>query len=705
MGIRTFLDNLLASPNPIIDHRVDSAPMLFRGQYDPKRVPEWQRRSADWSLWEANTIRADAVRKSVIVFACLTYLADAVAESDLLVEHLDADGWESATDRAAVALQSLIGRPNPYMDESELTGLLIYQMGIQGYAVVEKVRTRNGVPVELWPLRPDWLYEERDGSYTYRPDGVRTGRAIPAADLIFVPWRHDDRLERKGIGPVQVAAREIGIDLALTDVLKAFLDAGGIPPFVMTYPDVIIDESQIELIQEKWRQKYGGSKAWEELPVLHGGFNIVPIGSDINAMAWPDLRGITELKLCQVFRVPADLVQAYETFQSGNLTTTESDGAMTQLQRYGASPLRTQLAAALGRGLLPDFGLDLAYRLRFDTSGILALQEDTDALHARIRANWDASLLTMDEARTALGLPSLPNNQGQVFKLAFTTVLTPPEQLAGDVAPPVAVPAKTGRVYMDEKRLTPAGLELRAAAVQRLHADRERLVQIGARQIGKFLRAQGVRIAENVAKAQDGHETRDLEAIDWDAEATELERILQKFWMANGEAAYRATAALLGTDVAWQLSDPNIMRLMAILAQRVVGITETTRAQVQQIVAQGLADGRTVREIADDLTAHVEQTYRGRSMTIARTESMYSYGHASVLSYRETGLVEQVELMDNPAHDSDPSPIDGLTCAERHGLIVPIDRAGVHLEAEHPNGSLTILPVLAADYPSSEALI
>ena len=92
-------------------------------------------------------------------------------------------------------------------------------------------------------------------------------------------------------------------------------------------------------------------------------------------------------------------------------------------------------------------------------------------------------------------------------------------------------------------------------------------------------------------------------------------------------------------------------------------------------------------------------------MTIARTESMYSYGHASVLSYRETGLVEQVELMDNPAHDSDPSPIDGLTCAERHGLIVPIDRAGVHLEAEHPNGSLTILPVLAADYPSSEALI
>lgn len=58
-----------------------------------------------------------------------------------------------------------------------------------------------------------------------------------------------------------------------------------------------------------------------------------------------------------------------------------------------------------------------------------------------------------------------------------------------------------------------------------------------------------------------------------------------------------------------------------------------------------------------------------------------------------------------PAHDSDPSPIDGLTCAERHGLIVPIDRAGVHLEAEHPNGSLTILPVLAADYPSSEALI
>jgi hypothetical protein len=117
---------------------------------------------------------------------------------------------------------------------------------------------------------------------------------------------------------------------------------------------------------------------------------------------------------------------------------------------------------------------------------------------------------------------------------------------------------------------------------------------------------------------------------------------------------------------------------------------------VQQIVSDGLTAGRSVVQIADDLSSHIEATYKDRALTIARTESMYSYGQASALSYQESRVVNEVELMDNPEHDTEPSKIDGLTCAERDGLVVALANVGLHLDSEHPNGSLTVLPVLAS---------
>lgn len=689
LSLRTFFDNLLASPNPIVDHRIDTSALMVRGQYLPDRLPDWYARSADWSLWDVDQLRSDVVRKSAIVFACATLLADAVAEAVLTVEAATPeDGWQPATDRAALHLQSVIARPNPYMEDAEFLSLLVLQSAIQGYAVVEKVRSGAGLPVELWPLRPDWL-SKRGDQYAYQANGNHA-RLIPATDLIFVPWRHDDRMERQGISPVIVAAREIGIDSALTDFLKAFLDAGGIPPFVLMHDDPIDDTATVEAMQETWRQKYGGSRAYGSLPILHGGYRLEPIGQDINAMAWPDLRGLTELKICQAFRVPAELVQARETFVSGSLTTTEADGAMTQLQRYGAAPLRSRMAAALGRGLLPEFGLDITHRLAFGTSGILALQEDTDALHARVRADFDAGLLMLDEARLAVDLAELPSGQGQVFKVPFSVVYTPAGALTYEPEP-VGVPEKASRVYMDIKTLTPRQLEFRSRASARIKRDRQRLIEQGARHIGKMLREQGQRLSADLAKS----ERRDIADIDWTFEEDELAKVLNRFYMANGEAAFTATAGLTGTESTWQVTNPRIAKLMQELGLRITAINESTRATVQRIVADGYLAGKPVTEIADELAAHIEQTYAGRALTIARTESINAYGRASVLSYSESGVVDQVEFLDNPEHDTDPSPIDGLTCAERDHLVVPLAEAEWHIASEHVNGSLVVLPLLA----------
>jgi hypothetical protein len=105
-----------------------------------------------------------------------------------------------------------------------------------------------------------------------------------------------------------------------------------------------------------------------------------------------------------------------------------------------------------------------------------------------------------------------------------------------------------------------------------------------------------------------------------------------------------------------------------------------------------LQEGTSIPDLTEKLRGMYEESYKGRSETIARTESQHSYNHAQVASAKEGG-VSEVECLDNPNHTTDPGS-DGLTCAQRNGLIVPVDDAYRHIAGEHPNGQLALAPVV-----------
>jgi hypothetical protein len=113
------------------------------------------------------------------------------------------------------------------------------------------------------------------------------------------------------------------------------------------------------------------------------------------------------------------------------------------------------------------------------------------------------------------------------------------------------------------------------------------------------------------------------------------------------------------------------------------------------VVSTGLTEGLSPAQIADELTGMFEQTYKNRAQTVARTESMYAYNQASVLGYEESGVVDRVEMVDNVDHDDDYGASDGLTCAQRDGMVVELADVDRHIEAEHPNGSLALIPLLS----------
>jgi hypothetical protein len=134
--------------------------------------------------------------------------------------------------------------------------------------------------------------------------------------------------------------------------------------------------------------------------------------------------------------------------------------------------------------------------------------------------------------------------------------------------------------------------------------------------------------------------------------------------------------------------------MLDLLGNRIVRISERTRRDVVKTIADATQDGKTIAEIADDIRNLFEQTYAGRAQTVARTETQVAYNRSSALAYTESKEVDDVELLDNPDHDEEYGAADGLTCAERDGLVVSLSDLDIHILGEHPNGSLVVTPIL-----------
>jgi HK97 family phage portal protein len=649
-----------------------------------------------WTDDDAGSFVRESFRIAGIVFRAGTLIADAFAEAPLRT-YEERDGQpEEAPNHAT---RQLFAEPNPEQGEAEFWNTLVLVAFLNGYGLIECVRARDASIVQLYPRTPDslkrrekspgvWVWEQRTG----RGEIVRQ---LPDEDVFHVPYQFDPSFQRRGITPVSVLGREIGISVTLTAYLKSFIDEGGIPPFVVKSKDPFADETQPDTMRVRWGQKFGHGEAWSTVPFI-GALDIEKVGLNFDEMAFPELTGINELRIAQALGVPPHLLGAKEAIQNGGLSTTEMEQAMAFFQLYTISPLRMRVAAAFGRKVLRERESDRRWLLAFDTKRIRALQEDENKKAERVRANASAGLITVEEARPELGFEAKPAN-GETYLRSFSTI----EVIAGQepepkpALPPVVPPAKREpRRYRDLKSLSDRDREKRATAIDRNRKAQQKLTSLLDRVLRKFFREQGKRITPQLAKhAGDIAVKLELDDIDWESEEAAIRKELEQFHRTAAELAFDDASALTGVSIDFDLANPNISKTLDLLGTRIVGIAEETRSNVADVLDAWAAEGGTLDDLASRLKGLFEETYRGRAMTVARTESMTAYNSASVIGYEESGVVDEVELHDSTTCEA-AAGSDGLTCPERNGLVVKLSKAQTHIDGEHPNGSLGVSPVV-----------
>lgn len=689
--------------------------------------PSWQHDKPRWLDRNIGSYR-QAFASQVAVYACVMARAKAVSSAPLRVYQ------ESAGDLTEIPnhpLRQLMSRPNPMTSEAEWLLLTQTLMDATGFAAIQKVRNASGQVIQLWHLRSDWLQEvkrnQKPSDWQYLVPGIRP-IPIPAEDVLIIAGGPSTDLGVTGMSPIAVALREVGIDTAMTDFLKLFIDQGGVPVYALHTANAMRDQAEVEWHRGLWQMAFGGFRNWSKVPILSGGMDVKKIGSSIDELAYPQLRALTEAHICSVFGVPPIIAGIQAGIEASTYSNYEQ--ARKAFFEDTVASLWMRMDGAFTRSLLPEFSDDGTISLEFDLSGVAALQDDKKEVWERASTALSRGAMTLNQFQAAVGLPGF-GEDGDVLYLPISVQPTRPEDLAlladDAITPPQPVPAalqkgtkegdavggepgdETERGQAIALRIGESGVsaERRALDPVMLPVETRSRIATGNRRVISRLtskhtprlramfKRQGKAVAAAVAKrAVAGLESRDVADIPWDDLSGEMLRELNALYDAAGKLAASGASTAVGFEVSWNQNNPWVRQTLAELALRVVDINETTRQDVAALIAAGLDDGLSLKDIATAISGLFEETYKGRAMTIARTESMYSYGLASLMGYQESGVVDSVELYDNPDHDEDPSPIDGLTCAQRNGLIVSIAQAQVHLKSEHPNGTMAVAPVL-----------
>jgi len=171
----------------------------------------------------------------------------------------------------------------------------------------------------------------------------------------------------------------------------------------------------------------------------------------------------------------------------------------------------------------------------------------------------------------------------------------------------------------------------------------------------------------------------------------ELEKVIKRWFVAIAEASWETINLSLGITAAFDINDPAVTTALAKAGGDVKEITATTRAALQDALKYGNEQGWSIQQLVKGDENHpgiqsiVEETYKGRSVTIARTELGDAQNNVTSQRYKSNG-VNLVGILDNGDSDDDDE------CKVADGQVWTIDYFESN-RLEHPNCTRCSYPI------------
>lgn len=421
---------------------------------------------AVWTPENFEALAKAGYRRSPYVYACIDRLARGAAgipftlyevqrgrSRKSIAHHLEAKGGAIARTKHIKALKAkgdikelddhrllrLLAKPNEMYSGPQLVESMVAYHCIAGNGYQEEVSGSGGPPVELYSHRPDRTQvvagdaRRLVAGYEYQNGGLI--RRIDADAMLH--WKTFNPLDDwYGQAPLLAAARSNDINNSAREWNFSLMQNSARPSGLLLVKGVKAAPPSPDPTKkvvnplQRWIDEI---KTWlGERNVGKPGVIVAP-GDGAEAVwqqtaftpletSWFEGIQLSGREICAVFRVPSVLVGDVDMATFANF-----EEAKKALYTEGIFPLMDGYVGGMNMRMVPKFGEDLI--LGYDTDAVEAIQEDQERLARRVANNFVRGIITLNEARRALGYEDGPAPYGEMF---IWQIL--PKQAPGDQA-------------------------------------------------------------------------------------------------------------------------------------------------------------------------------------------------------------------------------------------------------------------------------
>jgi len=647
----------------------------------------------------------DGMSSSVIV-APVMWIARTYPEAPLCVERRG----EIVPDHP---MAELIRNPNPYYSGHVLQMATLIDVVLNGNGYWLKVRNRMRGPIQLW-YAPSWLMKPCapvDGSvyishYEYSPLGLPI--RVEVEDVVHLRYGLDPRNIRLGLGQLTSLLREVFTDDEAAAFTATILRNAGIPGIVVSPGEsgASVTDQDKKDTKEYFKSAFGGESRGEPL-VMTGPTKVEQFGFSPQQLDLAKLREIPEERVCAVLGIPAAVVG----FGSG-LAQTKVGATMAEMREMAYEsciiPLQRLISADLDRQLLPDFETDSTARTVYDLSDVRVLQEDQNRLAMRMDTMVRGGWILVSEARREMRFEVKPEHE--IYLRSFSSIVvpagrSPEEQETGvDPAPPEPPPPAEGKARVPVKA---SSRERQAYAIRQLREARK-LTGTFAGELTAQFRSLGEQAADlwndALARTFPGAKAAGLKELTADQVQLLVSQVQERLDLTGfdfGPHYIRTAVSTFGGlntafGTGFNLSEPLEATLIREGGRR-LGLVDMSQ-QATESLMDAIAEGRSLGHGPGELALDIRDTIpRGpwsspdiRAEVIARTETKHAQNYASLEAYKASDTITMIEIVDGQISTScEP-------CRARDGQIVTFEEAERIMAEEHPNGTLSLSPVIGA---------
>lgn len=218
-------------------------------------------------------------------------------------------------------------RPNPFM-----SGYMFREIGWQfmelvgeWYWVLNRGPTGTGLPIEMWPVRPDRMDPVPDineflkGWVYTGPNGEQVPLSVD--EVIQLRYPHPTDMYR-GLSPVQGVLADIDASKYTAQWTRNFFLNSAQPGGIVTFAKRLSDP-EFEEFTNRWREQHQGVARGHRVGVLEQGATWNPNTYSMREMELTDLRRVTRDQIREAYRIHQAMLGDSTDVNRANAQTAE----------------------------------------------------------------------------------------------------------------------------------------------------------------------------------------------------------------------------------------------------------------------------------------------------------------------------------------------------------------------------------------------